>query len=48
MKKLILILGGILLGIFIYNLILGNDPSSIKSSSKGVMERQIQVMKITP
>jgi len=40
MKKLILILGGILLGCFIFGLLL-NDDSSIKSSAKKVMQYEI-------
>ncbi len=47
MKKLILILGGILLGCFIFGLLL-NDDSSIKSSVKKVMQYEIDQYKQIP
>lgn len=47
MKKLILILGGILLGCFIFGLIL-NDDASIKSSVKKVMQYEIDQYQQVP
>ncbi len=40
MKKLILILGGIMLGCFIFGLLL-NDDSSLKSSVVNVMQYEL-------
>lgn len=47
MKKLILILGGIMLGCFIFGLLL-NDDSSIKSSVEKVMQYEIDQYQQVP
>ncbi len=42
MKKMIIILGCVLLGCFIFTLILGDDTSSIKNVQKKVMEYELE------
>ncbi len=41
MKKMIIILGCVLLGCFIFTLILGDDASSVKNMQKEVMEYEL-------
>lgn len=48
MKKLIIIAGSIILGAYLYSMILGNDPNTMKSSTEGVMQKQITIYKTTP
>lgn len=48
MDKIIIIALSIVLGIYIYNLVVGDDEGSIKNTSKGVMEYQIESFKNTP
>lgn len=48
MKKIIVIAGCIILGVYIYNLVLGDDENTLKTQSKKVMQRQIQEYKIEP
>lgn len=48
MKKLILILFSVILGAYLFTQILGDDPSTVKSTSKTVMESQIETLKNIP
>lgn len=48
MDKIIIIALSIIFGISIYNQILGDDEGSIKSTSTGVMETQIESFKNIP
>lgn len=48
MKSLIILLCTIVLGVFIYNGIMSDDEDSIKSSTKKVMESQINNLKNVP
>lgn len=48
MKKMIIILGCILLGCYIFNLLVGSDPSSFKNLQKQVMEQEIQSYSTAP
>lgn len=48
MKSLIVILCTIILGVYIYNGIMSDDEESIKSSTKSVMENQINNLKNVP
>ena len=41
MKQLVVIIGTIMLGIVIFNMMVGNDENSIKSVSQYVMEKTI-------
>lgn len=46
MKKVIVILATIALGIFLYNLIAGQGDSSLLHSIKGIMEWEIEQQQI--
>lgn len=49
MKKLILMFGGIILGVFIWGLLTDdNNPNSLKNTSKVVWQQQIEQQKIIP
>lgn len=48
MKKIIIIVGEIILGVFIFMLILGNDTTTLKGSTKQLMENQILNYKTNP
>ena len=41
MKQLVIIIGTIMLGIVVFNMMVGNDENSIKSVSRYVMEKTI-------
>lgn len=41
MKQLIIIIGTIILGIMVFNMMVGNDDNSLKSVSQYVMEKTI-------
>lgn len=42
MKKMIIILGCILLGCYIFNLLLGDQLTSLRNMQKEIMETEIQ------
>ena len=42
MKNLIIIIGTVLLGAVIFNMMVGDDPGSLKNVSKGVMMETIE------
>lgn len=48
MKKFIIILGSIMLGSYLFNLILSDKPESIKTSTKIVMQKLVENQKTTP
>lgn len=48
MKKIIVVVGFIILGVFIYGLLIGDNDGTVKTESKKVMEKQIQGYKIVP
>ncbi len=41
MKNLLIIMGTILLGAFIFNLMVGDDPSSMKGVTEAVMRKSM-------
>ena len=41
MKQLVIIIGTIMLGVLIFNMMVGNDENSLKSISRYVMEKNI-------
>lgn len=41
MKQLIIIIGTIMLGVMVFNMMVGNDDNSLKSVSRYVMEKTI-------
>lgn len=43
MKNLIIIIGTIMLGVFIFNMMVGEDDSSLKSISKKAMEHTLEI-----
>lgn len=48
MKKVILVVGGILLGIALASMLIGNNETSIKKASEDVMKKQIETYKNIP
>ncbi len=42
MKQLIIIIGTIILGVYIFNMMVGNNPSSLKNISKEIMLETIE------
>ena len=44
MKEFIVVMALVVLGVFIFYLILGDDSGSLKSASKGLMEAQVQAL----
>jgi hypothetical protein len=47
MKNLIIIIGSILLGAYIFNMMVGNSEDSIKSISREIMVKTIEIYENT-
>lgn len=48
MKQLIIIFMSIILGIYIYNMILGEDNQTVKSVSGQLIQQQLELQKMEP
>jgi hypothetical protein len=48
MKNIIIVLFSIILGIYLYGQVLGDDEGTLKNASQGVMEQQIEDYKNIP
>ena len=48
MKKIIIITFTIILGIYIHNLIIGNNENSLRSAGERIMSKQLEIQKIIP
>jgi len=43
MKNLVIIIGTIMLGVYVFNMMVGDDESSMKQVSKRAMEKTIEI-----
>lgn len=48
MKKLIIIFFSIVLGVYLFGQILGDETGTVKNASKAVMQQQIETLKNIP
>lgn len=48
MKQLIIILMSVMLGIYIYNMLIGDGEGTVKAATQELMMQNIQMQKTTP
>ena len=48
MKQLIIIFMSVLLGIYIFNIILGDEEDTVKSASSKLIQQQLELQKMEP